>query len=209
MSSNPVHGNFQQIPLSDTPDYKRTWASGFRRLQLALAWWGILLLAGGWMHNSFSSAWGKPLTILMWLVITALGFGGNFLLARGFLNSGVPFMWGMVIVLGFVITLIVFYPLNNGPWPALSVTWHLVFALGYLLNGYFSDRRLWWLCAWEILAALVMLYVALNPPSTSGNPLKTGSFVFYSNQGLLLGLMSGIPLLIAALPFWRETYSRG
>jgi hypothetical protein len=125
------------------------------------------------------------------------------------------FIWGFVILLGFIITLIVFYPLGNGPWPALSVTWHLAFALGYFLNGYFSDRRLWWLSAWELFMALVMIYVAYNPSSPSNplsvgaNPLRIGDFSFYSNQGLLLGLTSGIPLIIAALPFWRERYSRG
>jgi hypothetical protein len=83
------------------------------------------------------------------------------------------------------------------------------------LNGYFSDRRLWWLSAWEFFMALVMVYVAYNPSSPSNplsigaNPLRIGDFSFYSNQGLLLGLTSGIPLIIAALPFWRERYSRG
>ena len=207
--SNPVSGNYQNQPAGNVILYKKTWASGFRRLQLALAWWGVLLLVGGWLHNTYSTALGQPLTLSMWLVITVLGFTGNYLLAPAISSSGAGFMWGIALLLGFAATLVVFYPLKNGPWPALSVTWHLAFALGYLQNGYFSDRRLWWLAGWEILMALLMVYVATNPPSTSANPLKIGNFLFYSNQGLLLGLTSGIPLLIAALPFWRETYSRG
>jgi len=214
--SNPVSGNSQNIPASNLFSYKRTLASGFRRLQMALGWWGVLLLVGGWLHNTYSSAWGQPLTLVLWLSITILGFGGNFLLAPALVSSGMGFLWGSVILLGLVITLIVFYPLGNGPWPALSVTWHLVFALGYSLNGYFSDRRLWRLSAWEVFMALVMVYVAYNPPpnpnnplSSGANPLRIGDFTFYSNQGLLLGLTSGIPLIIAALPFWHERYSRG
>lgn len=213
--SNSVSGNSQNYQVSNVLEYKKTWASGFRRLQLALGWWGLLILVGGWLHNGNSSAWGQIPTLLFWLLITLLGFVGNYILAPALISSGVGFMWGIVILLGFLATLIVFYPLASGPWPALSVTWHLAFALGYLLNGYFSDRRLWWLAGWEILMALVMAYVGLNPPAGANNspilgtnPLKLGDFVFYSNQGLLLGLTSGIPLIIAALPFWRESYTR-
>jgi hypothetical protein len=214
--SNQVSGSSQGIVADSAIENKRNWASGFRRLQIALAWWGTLILLGGWLHNSFSLAWGNVLMLLMWLGITALGFAGNYLLASAFVNSGVAFMWGGVITLGFLVTLLVLYPLGGKPWPALSVTWHLAFALGYLLNGYFSDRRLWRLSAWELLMALLMLYVAYNPSPDPTNPLSSGahpiflgSFNFYYNQGLLLGLTTGIPLLIAALPFWRENYSRG
>ncbi len=213
---NSVPGNPQGIAANSVIGYKRNWASGFRRLQIALTWWGVLIVAGGWLHNSFSSGWSNVVMLLMWLGITALGFAGTCLLAPAFINSGVIFMWGVVIALGFLVTLLVLYPLKGGPWPALSVSWHLAFALGYLLNGYFSDRRLWWLAAWEMLMALLMLYVAYNPPPDPTNPLSSGahpiflgSFNFYYNQGLLLGLTSGIPLLIAALPFWRENYNRG
>ena len=83
--SNPVSGNSQTI-TAETTGYKKAWASGFRRLQLALAWWGVLILVGGWLHSTYSLAWGKPLTLTMWLVITGLGFVGNYLLAPAFIR---------------------------------------------------------------------------------------------------------------------------
>ena len=160
--SNSVSGNTGGIAASST--YKRAWASGFRRLQLSLAWWGVLLIIGGYLIATYSTPWGKTLMLLMWLIITILGFAGNYILAPAVINSGIAFVWGICILLGFLITLIVLYALNAVPYPALSVTWHLAFALGYLLNGYFSDRRLWWLAVWEILMSLLMTYSAYNPP---------------------------------------------
>lgn len=213
--SNQVTGN-PAIATNPAVEYKRNWASGFRRLQLALGGWGVLLMAAGWLHENYGTPWGTILTLVMWLVITAVGYLGTYLLAPAFVNSGVAFMWGAPIVLGFFVTWLVIYPFDGGPWPALSVVWHLAFALGYFLNGYFSDRRLWWLTGWEALMALLMVYVAYNPSPDPSNPLSIGahpiilgSFDFYSSEGLLLGLTSGIPLLIAALPFWKETYCRG
>jgi hypothetical protein len=214
--SNLITSNSQGVKPVVIPPYKKGRLNGFRRLQLALAWWGLLLVIAGWLHNTYNSAWSFELVLTMWLGVTGLGLAGNYLLAPRFLNSGMLFMWSAVIAIGFLITLIVHYPLDGTFWPLLSITWHAVLALGYLLNGYFSDRRLWWLAGWELFMALVMIYVGLNPPSnpakslsTGGTPLQIGGFVFYGNQGLLLGLASGIPLIIAALPIWKERYSRG
>lgn len=207
--SNPISGNSQSV--SPNALYKKNLLSGFQRLQLSLAAWGGLLLLGGWLHNTNSQPWGPGLTLLMWVIIGGVGFALNYWLAPAFLSSGVMFMWGIVIVLGLVISWVVRFPLADQQiWPALSVSWHLVFAVGYFMNGYFSDKRLWWLAGWEVLAAIFMAFVATNPPPPAGNtPLMLGQFMFYSNQGLMLGLTSGIPLLIAALPIWKEKYSRG
>lgn len=207
--SNPISGSPQSV--SPTALYKKSWLSGFHRLQLSMAAWGVLLLVGGWLHNTNSQPWGPGLTLVMWLIIGGLGFAVNYWLTPAFLSSGVIFMWATVIVVGFVISWVVRFPLNDQQfWPSLSAVWHLVFASGYLINGYFSDKRLWWLAGWEVLMAILMAYVGLNPPPPAGNtPLMLGQFTFYSNQGLLLGLTSGIPLLIAALPIWKEKFSRG
>ncbi len=215
--SNPISGNSQGINPGSATLYKKNWISGFRRLQVALAWWGLLILVAGWLHNTYAGSWGSALILLMWLIVAGLGVVGNYILTPAFLSSGVLFIWVAAIALGFVISWLVLYPIDDGEyWPVLSVSWHLVFALGYLVNGYFSDKRLWWLAGWELLMSLLMAYVGLNPPPdltlplpNGGNPLMIGKFIFFYNQGVLLGLTSGIPLLIAALPFWKEKYSRG
>jgi hypothetical protein len=41
--SNPVSGKSQNISASNPFEYKKTWASGFRRLQLALGWWELFI----------------------------------------------------------------------------------------------------------------------------------------------------------------------
>jgi hypothetical protein len=215
--SDPISNKPPAAQPETITGYKKGWASSFRRLQLALGWWGLLILVAGWLHNTNSNiTWSTELTLAMWVGLAVLGMTGSYLLAPGFLASGIIFIWAGVIVVGFLITWLVLYPLGGGDWPFLSVSWHLVFALGYFLNGHFSDRRLWWLAGWELLMAFLMAYVGLNPPlklpnglRSAGNSLVINGFNFYANQGLLLGLTSGLPLIIAALPFWKEHYSRG
>lgn len=173
----------------------RAWASGFRRTQLALGWWGALLLAGGWLHNSNARAWGSAAMLLVWVGIMLAGLVGAYLIARDMLASGMLFIWIIGLTLAFLLTWLILFPLNRNGAQLISSIWHLAFAVGYALNGYYMDRRLFWLAGWEALLAIFMLLVnfqVISWPDLS------------NNQGLAFGLGSGVPLLIAALPIWKE-----
>lgn len=188
---------------------KLSWASGFRRTQLSLGLWGLILITGGLLHNVYARAWGMEVMLGVWAGLTLLGLSGSYWLAREMLDSGMLFVWGATMTLGFLLTLALIYLIGSGGRTYISAGWHLVFAVGYLITGYTMDRRLWWLAGWELLWAIVMLFL-LNvwpaPPAGQGTRSSSNEFNIRNNQGLILGLSSGLPLLLAALPLWKERY---
>ncbi len=96
--------------------------SSFRRTQLALALWGVLLIGGGWLHNHFgySRAWDTATVMWMWLGVTGLGLAGSYLLNRDFLNSGMLWLWGIALLLAFAITWLFTFPLGLWNTTALA-----------------------------------------------------------------------------------------
>jgi hypothetical protein len=172
--------------------------SSFRRIQLTFALWGVILIAGGWLHNNYGSskAWGTPAILLVWAGLSLIGILGSWRLSPAILSSSSLFIWTALIAVGFLATWLIIFPFNMEWRPSTSAIWHACFATGYLITGYFMDRRLWLLALWE-LALVVFMYTLVvlglfSIPNIS------------SNLGLTLGLASGIPLLIAALPVWKE-----
>ncbi len=210
----------------------RSWASSFRRTQLMLGWWGIVLIVGGILHNNYASpkAWGMGAILWVWFGLTVLGLVGTYFLNSASLSSGMLWVWAVVLTLGMLITLLLIYPLNNGGKPIVAVAWHAFFLLGYLLTGYYMDRRLWLLAGWELAILLVTLLLSGSPATTpivtpapkdddgySYHMLILNARIFADqvlgidlskNLGLNLGVSSGVPLLIAALPFWKERYGK-
>jgi hypothetical protein len=169
--------------------------SSFRRIQLAFGWWGILILVGGWLHNTYATAWGTPAILWIWVGLMALGLLGNYLLTPEVLSSGMLFIWIITVIVAFFLTWLIIYPLATAGKDWISFLWHAAFAIAYAVNGYYMDRRIWWLAGWEVLAGLFILLVRLNiivAPDVA------------KNQGIALALSTGIPLLIAALPVWKE-----
>jgi hypothetical protein len=135
----------------------------------------------------------------VWVGLNLVGLVGTYLLAGEFLASGMLFIWSLVTIIPFLFTWLILYPLNKGGAELVSPLWHVAFAIGYGLTAYYMDRRWWWVAGWEFLVGLIMLLI-----TTKVIPAPD----LMKNQGLLLGLTSGIPLLLAALPFWKERYSR-
>jgi hypothetical protein len=186
-----------ETKLVETPA-KPPKLKAFRRTQLVLGWWGLLLLIGGSLHNMNSSpkAWGFPTVLAMWIALNVVGFLVTYWLQPTMLRSGILFVWLVLTFSGLFLTWLIVFPLNNTGRTFVSAIWHLVFVVGYWLTGYYMDRRLWWLAAWEGLVAALMLIlvgVTSNAPDFIAN-----------NLGLTLGLSSGIPLLIAAVPIWKR-----
>ncbi len=65
------------------------------------------------------------------------------------------------------------------------------------------DRRWWWLAGWEFIAGLLMLVAGMDW-ATQNSLLSE----IKGHQALVLGLSSGCPLLLAALPLRKERYAR-
>ncbi len=173
--------------------------NAFRRVQLAFGVWGVLLIVGGWLHNNYSAsiAWGLPALLVIWLGLTLVGFVALYWLQPTVLPSGLLFVWAGLSLLGLFLTWLIVYPLNNVSREFVSALWHALFALGYIISGYYMDRRLWWLAGWEVLAGLFMLVGV-------GFGVLPDDSLIYQNKGLTFGLSSGLPLLIAALPVWKR-----
>jgi hypothetical protein len=170
----------------------------FHRTQLSMLVWGLLLISGGYLHNNFASskAWGAPTILCVWAGLALLGLAVNYLLAPGFLSSGSIFVWVSLILVGLLSTWLILFPFNMEGKLYISSIWHLAFAVGYFVTGYFSDRRLLFLTLWEIAWAAIMYLMQVPKILVISDIIN--------NQGYALGLASGIPLLIAALPFWKE-----
>lgn len=176
------------------------WASSFRRIQLVFGWWGLIVVLGGWLVDTNVSArtWDISAVLWFWFGLNALGFIGSYLIAREFLASGMLFIWAVIIGLAFLLTWIIIFSLKiEQYYEKLPIVWHLAFALAYLVNGYYMDRRLWWLAGWEALWGLFAALLALKILTLAA---------ITSHGNLVLGLSSGIPLLLAVLPIWKERY---
>ncbi len=207
------------------------WASSFRRTQLVFALWGVIMLVGGLLHQNYSRSWGIPITLLGWLGLTILGVVGSYLLTPAFLNSGMLTVWLALLVVGFLLTALFALSLNL-TGPPVAIIWNLIFLIGYTIIGYFMDRRLWLLAGWTLLVTLALIFFGLTsttpapattastpaasspygdydeysaPPATPvTTPATATPFQFRSNQALILAFTSAIPLLLVALPFWKE-----
>ena len=138
------------------------------------------------------------------------------------------------MIIGFALTLWLFYGLNLSGQIIIPIMWHAVLMTGYLITGLYMDRRIWWLAGWEALVIIATLLLSSNSsasPVVTPTPTPKSSDSDYSyyhglvidarifagqflgidlskNLSFNFGLSSGIPLLIAALPFWKERYAQ-
>jgi hypothetical protein len=171
--------------------------NSFRRVQVTVGVWGVILIVGGWLHGTFAGSWGVGLMLLIWLGLTVIGLLGSWLAAPEMLPSGMLFLWTAACIVPLAITWLIFFPLDRNGVQLVAPLWHLFFALGYYITGWFMDRRLWWLAGWETFLVVISLLISYRMVELSGIRLS---------GGLTFGLTSGIPLLLAALPIWREQY---
>lgn len=168
--------------------------SSFRRIQLALAWWGLLLVGGGWLHQQIHH--NSTVIWLVWVGVALLGLIGIYLLQPAVVNSGMLFIWAGLVSGGLLVSAVILFPLAGAGYDYLSPLWHLAFCGGYLITGYFMDRRLWLLAGWEALLTILLLLTATG--------LVLEPDIVDHNTALAFGLSSGLPLLLAALPTWKE-----
>lgn len=172
----------------------------FRRTQFVLVLWGVLLVAGGFLHNSNGKSWGATTLFFMWLGLALFGLFVTYLVQPLLLNSGMLSLWSGIIVIGLLITWAAIFPFNiyshssyGGSY--IATLWHSLFMLGYIIIGYYMDRRFWFLALWEALVAVVMLLISLDVLDMD---------FLSSNSGLTFGLSAAIGLFVAALPIWKQ-----
>lgn len=176
------------------------WFTSFRRIQLAFGCWGILMITGGLLQSNYSKIWGIAAILWIWAGLTVLGLVFTYLLDHYFLNSGMLISWGVLMIIGFVLTFWLVLGFNLSGQLIMPIIWYAILMVGYFVTGLYLDRRVWILAAWEALVIVVTLLLTSTSTQILGIDLS-------KNLSLNFGLSTGIPLLIAALPFWKERYA--
>jgi hypothetical protein len=158
-----------------------------------LAAWGLIVLVAGALSQYFNLS--ADFLLWLWGGATLLGVIAQvWSLVRGVgLNLGI---WLGVIALGWLFTFYV-TKFDNGAhadlYPDLPGVWLILLGIGYIASTFQLDKR------FAIIAALHLVMGGLL--ELSARRVITVDFLD-ANGALLLGLTGGLPLLIAALPFW-------
>lgn len=171
----------------------------FLRTQLVLAVWCVLLVIAGLLHNANGRSWGTATTLWMWFGISLIGLAITYAIQPLMLNSGMLLVWAGLILIGFVSTWAALFPLNLYKYLTytgwyIATFWHFLFMLGYLVVGYYMDRRFWFLSLWEIFLTVFMLLIAFDILDVD---------IISNNSGLSFGLSAAVGLLVAAVPVWK------
>jgi hypothetical protein len=178
----------------------RAWFTSFRRIQLAFGVWGILMIIGGLLQSNYSKTWGIATILWIWAGLTVLGLIFTYLLDHYFLNSGMLVSWATLMILGLALTFWLVLGFNLSGQLIMPIIWYAILLVGYFVTGLYLDRRVWILAGWEALVIIMTLLLTSTSTQILGIDLS-------KNLSLNFGLSSGIPLLIAALPFWKERYA--
>jgi hypothetical protein len=155
--------------------------------------WGLVLVLGGVINQW----WGLNVdnTLWLWAGVTVLGLVAQFAgLMKGlWLNMAA---WLIVLVLGWGFTFYV-TKFDNGAhadlYGDLPGVWLILLGLAYGATAFQVDKRFF------IIAAIHLVFGALL--ELSYRQIMPVSFLD-SYSVVLFGLVSGLPLIIAALPFW-------
>lgn len=176
------------------------WRSNrFRLTQLMVGWWGLLILGAGELNEiTYSPSETNPWSMWLWYGMAVLGFAGSLFLAPQMLDSGMLFLWLGIVVSGFILNWAFIYLLKFKPVDIyLLLLWLLILGSGCIITGYFMDRRFFLVAGWYFLMAGTVLILALINGQLP-DPID-------EHENLFFGLLTGLPLLLAALPFWKET----
>jgi hypothetical protein len=158
-----------------------------------LAAWGLVVLIAGALSQYFNLS--ADFLLWLWGGATLLGITAQIgALVRGVgLNLGI---WLGVIGAGWLFTFYV-TKMDNGAhadlYPDLPGVWLILLGVGYLASAFQLDKR------FLIIAAIHL--VAGGLLELSARRILAVDFLD-ANGALLLGLVGGLPLLVAALPFW-------
>lgn len=158
-----------------------------------LAAWGLVILVAGALSQYFNLS--ADFLLWLWGGATVLGLVAQIgALVRGVgLNLGV---WIAVLAAGWLFTFYV-TKFDNGAhadlYPDLPGVWLILLGIGYIASAFQLDKRFFILAALHLVAGGLL--------ELSARRIVAVDFLD-ANGALLLGLVGGLPLLIAALPFW-------
>jgi hypothetical protein len=162
----------------------------FSKASFLMGAWGLLLVLGGIINQW----WGLNIdnTLWLWAGVTILGIIAQVAgLMKGLgLNLTA---WLGAIVLGWAFT---FYAVKGSQpelYGDLPGVWLILLGLGYVATAFQVDKRFFIIAAIQILFGILM--------ELSYRQILAIDFVD-RHSIVLFGLVSGLPLIIAALPFW-------
>ncbi len=161
------------------------------KASLQLGAWGLVMLVGGAMSQWFNLS--ADFLLVLWGGATVLGLAGQIVgLVRG-MNVNLAIWIGLILV-GWLFTLYV-TKFENGVhvdlYGDLAGVWLVLLGLGYIATALQVDKRFF------VIAALHLLVGGLV--ELSARQIVSIAFVD-ANSSLLVGLVGGLPLLVAALP---------
>lgn len=165
------------------------------KVTVLLGSWGLLLFLGGVINQWFNLS--ADFTLLLWVGITVLGIAAQLItMVKGLgINLGI---WIALMVAGWAFTYYV-VKFDNGShidlFGDMSGVWLILLGIGYIATAFQVDKR------FLIVAAIHLLVGALLELSSR----QVVSIVFLDTYSpLIFGLVSGLTLMVAALPFWLE-----
>lgn len=163
------------------------------KVSFILGVWGLLLVLGGVINQW----WGLNVdnTLWLWAGISILGIMAQLAgLMKGLWLNMAAWLVAMLIGWGFTFYVIKF---NNGAnaelYGDLPGVWLILLGLAYVVTAFQVDKRLFSVAALHLLVGILM--------ELSYRRIVTVDFID-SYSTVLFGLVSGLPLLIGALPFW-------
>ncbi len=177
----------------------KTTSLAIPKVGLILGGWGLVLLLGGVMSQWFELK--VDFVLWLWGGVTLLGLLAQGLgMVRGLgLNLST---WLILIVVGWLLTFYVIKFENGahsdlfGDLPGL---WLLLLSMGYVATAFQVSKLFLGLAGLHLLVGFLM--------ELSIRQVLTLDFLdLYSS--IIFGLVSGLPLLIAAWPGWYKTQTQ-
>jgi hypothetical protein len=165
------------------------------KVTILLGSWGLLIFLGGVINQWFNLS--ADFTLLLWVGITILGIAAQLItMVKGLgFNLGI---WVALMVAGWLFTYYV-VKFDNGAhidlFGDMAGVWLILLGIGYIATAFQVDKR------FLIVAGVHLLVGALLELSSR----RVVSIEFLDSYSpLIFGLVGGIPLMVAALPFWLE-----
>ncbi len=163
------------------------------KVSFMLAGWGLVILLGGIVNQWFNLS--ADFTLWLWAGVTILGLAAQLIsMVRGLeLNLGI---WVVLIVAGWLFTFYVI-KIDGGAhidlFGDLAGVWLILLGLGYIATAFQVDKRFF------IVAGL---HLAVGGLLELSSRRVISIEIFDSFSAFIFGLVGGLPLIVAALPFW-------
>lgn len=156
--------------------------------------WGLAILVASMVNQWFTPP-NTDFLLLMWGLATLVGLGAHLIsMVKGLgLNLGA---WIGVVLVGWGFTLYVI-KLDNGAhmdmFGDMAGVWLILLGLGYVATAFQVDKRFLIIAALHLAAGVILELSARRVVVVDA---------IDANSTLIFGLVGGLTLIVAALPFW-------